>query len=234
MFRSSVSGYNGMRGSALLLMALLAILIGATACRDEQKVDVMSGINAAKLPTMTTKNIATLISDSGVVQYKIVAPLWLVYDEVDTPYWNFPKGLYLQKFDAMYKVIATVAADSAKFFKREKLWRLDGHVEMTKVPKDKFLSERLFWSQSKGKIYSDTFIHIETATHVLEGIGFESDERLTSYRILQPQAIFPVKRDDFVGPGAPGTPGAPAASAASGAPAASAVPVSAGPNRNVQ
>jgi hypothetical protein len=104
----------------------------------------------------------------------------------------------------MFNVIATVAADSAKYFKNRKLWRLDGHVEMTKVPKDLFLSERLFWDQREAKIYSDTFIHIETETHVLEGIGFESDERLTAYRILKPQAIFPVKQEDF----SPGTSGA--------------------------
>jgi LPS export ABC transporter protein LptC len=156
------------------------------------------------MATMTSKNISTLISDSGVVQYKIVSPLWVVYDEVDTPYWNFPKGLYLQKYDRMFNVIATVAADSAKYFKNRKLWRLDGHVEMTKVPKDLFLSERLYWDQREAKIYSDTFIHIETETHVLEGIGFESNERLTAYRIINPQAIFPVKQEDF-SPGASGS-----------------------------
>ena len=205
---------RGMRLSTVVLVALLFLMIGATACRDEKKVDVAARINPRRMATMTTRNVATLISDSGVVQYKIVAPLWTVYDEVDTPFWSFPKGLYLQKFDPMFNVVATVAADSAKFFKNKKLWRLDGHVEMTKVPKDLFLSERLFWDQRKGKIYSDTFIQIETATHVLEGVGFESDDRLTSYRILRPQAIFPVKREDFSGPASAAPASGPAQAAA--------------------
>ena len=42
----------------------------------------------------------------------------------------------------------------------------------------------------------DLRVDIETATHVLEGIGFESNERLTSYRVLKPQGIFPVPEDD--------------------------------------
>lgn len=184
------------------LVAIIILLIIGASCRNEKKLDVAAGINPAKMATMTTHDIATVISDSGIVKYKIVAPLWSVYDEVDTPYWTFPKGLYLQQFDDKYKVVATVAADSAKFFKNQKLWRLDGHVEMSKVPKDLFLSERLFWDQRRGKIYSDTFIHIETATHVLEGLGFESDDKLTSYRILRPQAIFPIKDDSFVPTGA--------------------------------
>ena len=179
----------------ILLLALPALLLAA--CREEKKVDVAAGLNPARMATMSTRNISTLISDSGVIQYKIVAPLWKVYDEVDTPYWEFPEGLYLRKYDPYFHVIATVAADSARYFKNQRLWRLDGHVEMTKVPKELFLSERLFWDQRNGRIYSDTFIHIENATHVLEGTGFVSNEKLTNYRILNPEGIFPVNRDSL-------------------------------------
>ncbi len=179
----------------ILLLALPALLLAG--CREEKKVYVAAGLNPARMATMSTRNISTLISDSGVIQYKIVAPLWKVYDEVDTPYWEFPEGLYLQKYDPYFHVIATVAADSARYFKNQRLWRLDGHVEMTKVPKELFLSERLFWDQRNGRIYSDTFIHIENATHVLEGTGFVSNEKLTNYRILNPEGIFPVNRDSL-------------------------------------
>ncbi len=180
-----------------ILTALMVFILLLAACREERKVDVAAGLNPEKMATMTTKNISTLISDSGVIQYKIVAPLWQVFDEADTPYWHFPKGLFLQKYDPYFQVVATVAADSAKFFKNELLWRLEGHVEMTKVPKDLFLSERVFWDQRHGRIYSDTFIHIENATHVLEGTGFISNENLTEYRILNPEGIFPVNRDSL-------------------------------------
>lgn len=167
----------------------------AAGCREERKIDVASKLNPGKMATMTTHNVATFISDSGVVQYKVVAPIWQVFEEVDTPYWSFPQGLYLQKYDPYFQVVATVAADSARFFSQQKLWRLDGHVEMTKVPKDLFQTAQLFWDQRRGRIYSDSFIHIETPTHVLEGLGFESDERLTSYRIIKPQGIFPVNEE---------------------------------------
>lgn len=180
-----------------LLPVTFVLLILSVACREEKKVDVAAGLNPAKMATMTTKNISTLISDSGVIQYKIVAPLWQVFDEVDTPYWFFPKGLFLQKYDPYFQVIATVAADSARYFKNQRLWRLEGHVEMTKMPKDLFLSERVFWDQRQGRIYSDAFIHIENATHVLEGTGFVSNENLTQYRILNPEGIFPVNRDSI-------------------------------------
>ncbi|MDE7402378.1 MAG: LPS export ABC transporter periplasmic protein LptC [Muribaculaceae bacterium] len=182
-----------MKGSALVMVIFLLFLVGASGCREERKIDVASRINPKTMPTMTTENVATFISDSGVVQYKIVAPLWQVFEETQEPCWLFPKGLYLQKYDPYFHVVATVAADSARFFSNKKLWKLDGHVELTKVPKDLFQTEQLFWDQRRGILYSDSFIHIETETQVLEGLGFESDERLTSYRVIKPQGIFPVE-----------------------------------------
>lgn len=180
-----------------LLPVLVLGLALLAACKDERKVDVAASLNPKTMPTMSTENISTLISDSGVIQYKIVAPLWKVFEEADTPYWLFPKGLYLQKYDPYFHVIATVAADSAIYYKNDRLWRLEGNVEMTKVPKDLFLSERVFWDERKHIIYSDTFMHIENATHVIEGTGFESNEKLTQYRILNPEGIFPVNKEDL-------------------------------------
>lgn len=193
---------KGLRGSAMASVMLMAVSFILPSCREETKVDIASKLNPARMATMTTVNVSTLISDSGVIQYKIVAPLWKVYDLVDTPYWSFPKGLYLQKYDRFFHVIATVAADSAKYYSRQKLWQLDGNVEMTKAPRDLFLSQQLFWDQDRHQIYSDSFIHIETETQVLEGYGFRSNENLTAYRVVEPQGIFPVKRSDFE-PGSP-------------------------------
>lgn len=196
----------------------MLLLVLASGCREERKVDVAASLNPERMPTMTTTNISTLISDSGVIQYKIVAPEWKVYDNADTPYWIFPKGLYLEKYDPYFQVIATVAADSARYMKQQRLWRLMGNVEMTKKPKDLFQSQELFWDQRTNRIYSDSFIHIETATHVLEGMGFVSNDKLTDYRVVRPQGIFPVNRDNIEGGPGGGRPMPPAGPGSSSAP----------------
>lgn len=195
-----------MKLSRFLFLIILVILFASTGCREEKKVDVAAGLNPDKMATMTTKNVATLISDSGVIQYKVVSPLWKVFDQVDTPYWIFPRGLYLQQYDRNFKVVATVAADSARYFKDRKLWKLMGRVELTKAPKDLFQSAELYWDQRTNKIYSDSFIHIETETHVLEGIGFVSNDKLTEYRVIKPMGIFPVNRDEIREGGAAASP----------------------------
>lgn len=153
---------------------------------------MLQGLDPKTMPTMKTENINTLISDSGITQYRIKSPIWYVYDEIDTPVWLFPEGLYLEKFDKNFKVISSVACDSAKYFKREQLWQLDGHVEMHNDKKDIFLTQQLFWNQRQRKVYSDSFIHIERSDRIIEGIGFTSNDKLTIYNIHRPTGIFPV------------------------------------------
>lgn len=186
-------GYARLSGA--LTAIVLSASIGVGGCKEDGKLGVASRIDPGKMPSMSTVNVATLISDSGITQYKIVSPLWNVYDEVDTPYWSFPKGIYFQKFDRKFNVIASVAADSAKFFRLQNLWKLDGNVELKKEPGELFLTQQLFWDQRRNRLYSDSFIHIETPERMLEGHGFESNDRLTKYSIRRPTGIFPVSED---------------------------------------
>lgn len=178
-----------------LLVGVFLLLLVLAACREERKVDVAGGLSMKGMPTMKTVNVATLISDSGITRYKIVSPLWEVFDEVDTPYWRFPKGLFLRRYDPHLKVIATVAADSARYLKYLHLWKLDGNVEITRFPGTLFQTQQLFWDERRHRVYSDSFIHIETPSHVIEGHGFESNDQLTDYAILKPEGIFPVDTD---------------------------------------
>ena len=201
-----------------ILWFAVVLLLPVAACRNERKVDA-GNIDSRSTPTMRTTNVNTLISDSGIVQYRIVTPLWLMYEDesLDTPYWRFPEGLYLRRFDVFQNVIATVAADSAIYYKNQRLWRLDGRVEITRAPKDLFQTLQLFWDERKHLLYTSCFIHIENATHMLEGDGFRSDDRLTKYTVVHPKGIFPLN---------PAGGGAPAQMPQTSAPAAASAPSS--------
>lgn len=87
--------------------------------------------------------------------------------------------------------------DSATYFKNKSLWRLDGNVNILNTRGEKFLTQQLFWSQRDRNVYSDSFIHIERNDRVIEGYGFTSNERMTTYTIHKPSGIFPVS--DFKG-----------------------------------
>lgn len=195
-----------------LAAALSAALVAASVsgCKEGDPV-AMGNVDSSDTPTMLTRNVETLISDSGVTRFRIVTPIWYVYDEVDEPYWRFPEGLHLDKFDDFFRKEATVRADSAIYFKNKQLWRLDGNVSITNVMNEKFLTNQLYWDQRGHKLYSDSFIHIERPDKVLEGYGFDSDEQLTRYTVRNVSGIFPAGafRGGGSAQGAPQSPASP-------------------------
>ncbi len=178
-----------------LLPATLAVALATCAlasCGDDDTERVTNVTDLEYVPTMTTVNVATFISDSGYTRYHITAPVWYVFDEASTPRWTFPEGLFLEKYDNLFRQEATLRADSAVYFSQLKLWRLDSNVRMRNVAGDRFLTQQLFWDQNARKVYSDSFIHIERSDRVIEGYGFESNETMTRYTIRRPSGIFPV------------------------------------------
>lgn len=177
----------------LPLLTGFALLCGTGACSDKAKTETvhLDTTDANVVPTMLTRDVSTLISDSGITRYRITASLWLVFDEARVPVWRFPDGLLLEKFDSAYQTEATVVCDSATYFKNTQTWRLDGNVNILNTAGEKFLTQQLFWDQRMNKIYSDSFIHIERADRTIEGMGFESNDRMTRYSITNPTGIFP-------------------------------------------
>lgn len=183
--------YNLSRGFGIL--AFLAILFSG--CGEDDKLGVTGNLDTHKMPQLSTRNVSTLISDSGYTKYKVVTPLWNIYSgEGKEAYWDFPEGVYLRQLDHDLEVVSTVAADSAVYFPNHKLWELYGDVEIDQKDKVYFFSQRIFFDDHKKTISSDTFIHIKTPTQVLEGIGFESNQSMTRYRVLKPTGMFPTKQ----------------------------------------
>lgn len=173
----------------------VALCVASMACSRGEKTEVVHrDTDANEVPTMMTRDVVTIISDSGVARYRITAPIWLVYDEAAVPVWRFPEGMLLEKFDSVFGTDATVTADSATYFKNMQLWRLDGNVNILNTQGEKFLTQQLFWNQRDNKIYSDSFIHIERADRIIEGLGFQSNDRMTRYSITQPTGIFPTSQ----------------------------------------
>ncbi|MCX4368433.1 MAG: LPS export ABC transporter periplasmic protein LptC [Duncaniella sp.] len=185
------TGHMRLLPAAALMAAAAMSTTVTTSCKDDSSLDTADVDTSVVIPTMLTRDVETLISDSGVTRYRIVTPIWYVYDEVEEPYWRFPEGLNLDKYDNFFRTEATVRADSAIYLKRKQTWQLDGNVSISNVMNEKFLTQQLFWDQRTHKLYSDSFIHIERTDRVLEGYGFESNEQLTRYTIKKVSGIFP-------------------------------------------
>ena len=90
---------------------------------------------------------------------------------------------------------------SAYFDKMNNLWTLTGNVRITNPSGDVVLTDQLMWDQHAHRLYSEAFIHIEKQGRIIEGYGYESNERLTTYKLRQVEAIFPIDERRMPHPG---------------------------------
>ena len=177
--------------TAAILAAVMFVIFPACSGKDKNLAEAISENDT--LPSMTSLGVTTLISDSGITRYKVVAEEWLIHDKKNPPYWAFEKGVYLEKFDTLFRIDASIKADTAYYHEKKKLWELKGNVQILSQRGDKFQTNLLFWDEKKEKVYSDQFIQIEQEDKIIKGYGFESNQDLTEYIIKNTTGVFTVE-----------------------------------------
>lgn len=184
-----------LRSTLWLLLALGTVMM--VSCRHGEARIEHEALNAerAGLPVLDANNVSTLISDSGITRYRINADRWQIYDKATPPYWNFERGIYIEKFDENLYVNASLRSDFAQYDEEAQIWRLEGNVYAVNQEGEVFETPLLFWNQKSERVYSDSAIRITREASIIEGIGFESNQEMTKYTIKSPTGVFPIKDD---------------------------------------
>lgn len=95
---------------------LLCIL--CTSCNEKESEFQEVTTPRFAQPLMAADSVVTIISDSGVTRYRISTSQWNVYDHVADPYWDFPQGIKLERFDTLLHIDARMWADTAHFLEK--------------------------------------------------------------------------------------------------------------------
>lgn len=181
--------------SITIVLGAMVMLLLFSSCSGKKKELGDAITERDSMAVMDTHGVTTLVSDSGVTRYRINTEEWLVFDRKNPPYWAFEKGVYLEKFDSIFQVEASIKADTAYFFNKEELWKLMGNVHIQNLKGEQFDTELLYWDQRAQRIYSDEFIRIEQPDRIITGHGFESNQQMTVYTIRKPEGIFYVDEE---------------------------------------
>ena len=146
---------------------------------------------------MVSYGVNTLISDSGVIKYKIVTERWDVNTVKQPTRWTFEKGIFLEQFDEKFHVEGYITADTAWYYDQLKLWELRGRVHIRNVNGLIFDSEELFWDGIRHEFYSHKFSKVVTPERTMQGTYFRSDEHMTHYEVTNSVGSF--MSEDFDG-----------------------------------
>lgn len=178
-----------MRKLFVVLLSSLSLI----ACHKDSKAISETITDRTTVPGLNASMVSTIVSDSGITRYRISTNSWQIYDKAIPVYWEFPEGLYLEKFDENLHVDTWLKSTYAWYNQDEEMWILTGKVESMNVDSEFFETTHLEWKQRDQLIRSDSAIRITKATSIIEGIGFESNQTMTKYTILNPTGVFPIK-----------------------------------------
>lgn len=166
----------------------LIMLLG---CSEEAKEHTAPAILPSdSVSTMTSYGVNTLISDSGVIKYRIVTERWDVNTIRQPNRWEFMKGVFFEQFDEQFHVQAYIQADTAWYYDKLKLWKLRGRVRIRNNNGLVYRSEELYWDGLRHELYSNVFSRVVTPERTLQGTYFRSDERMTRYMVSNSKGSF--------------------------------------------
>lgn len=184
--------------------ALLTMLTVPLSCTNDAPPMGNTVIGRDSLPVMTTYGVSKLITDSGVVRYKIIAEEWRIYDKTTPPRWEFPKGLFLERYDNKFKVNLRFAADSAWLY-NQNVWKLRGNVVLDdNTSQSRLRTQELYWNMQTGEMASNVHTTLKQPQQEIEGTWFRAtmqNGRPTQYHIRQSRGFMPM--GDAAGPQQP-------------------------------
>lgn len=168
---------------ALLVMGSASLLFS---CDSKPKATVY---DYETLLTESSENRTITMMENGKRSYTFVSPLMEGYSLASNPYQEFRRGIKMTTYtDSLSLVDATITANYAIYYERQKLWEAKGNVVIIKKNRKsgdtmvtgltEIYTQQLFWNATTKKIYSnvDTKVLQPDGWHF--GVGFDADEDL--------------------------------------------------------
>ena len=105
--------------SITIVLGTIVMLLLFPSCGGKKKITGDAITERDSMAVMQTSGVTTLISDSGVTRYRVNTEEWLVFDRKKPSYWAFEKGVYLEQFDSIFHIEASIKADTAYYYDKE-------------------------------------------------------------------------------------------------------------------
>lgn len=189
--------------SLFIGLVLLTASYAMVSCSEEREHTAPAIHDCDSVPVMTTYGVNTLISDSGVIKYRIVTERWEINENRKPSRWTFNKGILLTQFDLKKHVVGYIQCDSAVYFDKDRRWELRGRVRILTAQGLNFYSNELYWDERNHEMWSYSYSHLKTPDKELQGNWFRSDEQMTNYEIRQTKGWGIFSKEEFMSPANP-------------------------------
>jgi len=162
-------------GPAMIVLAL--ILVASCGGQDEDY-----NIGAREVADQVIHHFTTVESDSGVVKWRIEAPVARVYSGRDLLVTDNPV-IYFFAEDG--EVSSVVNADKGEINQKTRDLTAIGNVVVTSTEGYTLETESLVWLNSEGMIHTEDYVKFTKENDVVEGYGFRGYPELKEFDIIR-------------------------------------------------
>ena len=173
-----------------LTLAICCLSFSIASCNEPHEHTARAVNPEDSASMMVSYGVNTLISDSGVIKYRIVTERWEVNTVRQPSRWEFMKGIFFEQFDEKLHTEGYIQADTAWYYDQRRLWKLRGRVSLRNVNGLRFNSEELYWDGVRHEFYSTVFSRVVTPERTMEGTYFRSDEQMNHYMVSNSKGSF--------------------------------------------
>lgn len=135
---------------------------------------------SADVPDEVIHRFTAQESDSGMVKWKLTAPLANKYTEKKTFVMDKPT---IEFFKDDGTLQTTLTSENGRYFEETRDMLAYGNVVVVTVEGDVLETDSLRYLNTEDKIVSDSFVKLTRGNNVITGIGMECDHNLSSVDI---------------------------------------------------
>lgn len=173
----------------MLAPALAFSVLVLAACRDRAPSSRVTDDPFLTAPAHTSYGLDILLTDSSFTKARVRAAEGRLYD--DRQQTTLGGGVDVVFFDRRSGTVAArLRSDSAFIDDRTKNMTAIGRVSVrSDSTRTSLTTDRLMWIHATQRIRSEDPVRIITPSETIDGIGFESDQLLTDYRIFKVKGV---------------------------------------------
>jgi LPS export ABC transporter protein LptC len=170
--------------AGIVLCAMLCV-----ACEEQTRIGAVADDPAISNPSHVSYNVRVVFSDSTSTRAIVQSPVGRIFD--DKQQTTLSDSVIVDFFDTKSgHRAARLTSDSAFIDDRSQTMVAIGNVFVwSDSTRSSLSTSELWWDDQRRILHSDKYVKIVTPQETIEGVGFESDQYLKSYRIYRVKGI---------------------------------------------
>jgi len=170
----------------IFYIAVLFFALAFFSC-EEKFEPPKSDLSPDNIPVQESWNSQVTFSDSGFVKAILKAGHISAFS--DKGYTLIDSGAVVD-FYKNGEIVSTLTGRRGRVEDNNKDIEIYDSVRVVNKTGSELVTSKLLWKNKTQKVYSDKFVRITTPKERVEGVGFESDQNLTNYKIYKVSGVF--------------------------------------------